>query len=868
MQKTYSRFLMNLLGAGLILFTTTYSMDYSLEDLEIFKAQNLITEEEYEVLKAELEGTSLINDEMIYSVVVNGRVRGTHLKLLKKDSYDYIPLIEFLDIIRFKNYDFEKNRISMKVGKELHKIDINWEQKVATLSDPNRKIQFNESAILKEGNEIYVEIELFKEIFTNSLEIDTKKLLLKTQLTFSTPFEIDASLENRLDNEFTRENKNEIIYTNKNRLFDIGYMRFNVQGELSKSKGENFETGWTGDLEYQGNLLYGELTTSYDVKEKMLGDTYLYYPEIYKNHSLEFGSYGTVERELGLSLKKEKGYFYVGKDIVIRENVPIGSRVELLYLGFPIAVQYAENGIVEFQNSEIKNDREYTLRVYEPNGKIYTIDINTAVDFRQQNKGEIEYDFKIREDHDSKKYASEGNIYYGLTENLTLGTGYIRSIDTSNEKIDYLDLFNAEAVYSNYVFRMPYTLVLGGEKGKEQRTKEYLEAQIQINNFKLRTEHQNFGLYYDLETVRSYTIEYNPGNGYSINSNYYINDYYNEGTEKNYDIGVSIYKNLMRDLLVTGEYSTGNSDGDEYSINLYYTGLHYVNTRLNNRWSDNGKDFESVLTLMNKNLWDALDFSIEFSYSNRDESRFTFRFDLNYDNWLSAGMFAGKNGEQNYKLGVDKVVDLKDITRNVESMNSSRVKVIAFVDENSNNIYDSGEKLVDNVEIKIGSQTEVTGDEGEAYFFGVPNGILYDLNPKIRKPSYSLGSNKIAVRGTNTGTIEAFIPLKAMVTLSGVFIVDEKLNLSDNDIKDIYDNTIIKIKDKEGKILENTIPDESGIFYVSGLFTESYSVEIAYLGDKLNIPPLIETIDLKYIEAKDNEIVLKFREKGIALLKN
>ena len=868
MQKIYSRFLMNLLGAVLILFTTTYSMDYSLEDLEIFKAQNLITEEEYAVLKAELEGTSLINDEMIYSVIVNGRVRGTHLKLLKKDSYDYIPLIEFLDIIRFKNYDFEKNRISMKVGKELHKIDINLEQKVATLSDSNRKIQFNESAILKEGNEIYVEIELFKEIFTNSLEIDTKKLLLKTQLTFSTPFEIDASLENRLDNEFTRENKNEIIYTNKNRLFDIGYMRFNVQGELSKSKGENFETGWTGDLEYQGNLLYGELTTSYDVKEKTLGDTYLYYPEIYKNHSLEFGSYGTVERELGLSLKKEKGYFYVGKDIVIRENVPIGSRVELLYLGFPIAVQYAENGIVEFQNSEIKNDREYTLRVYEPNGKIYTIDINTAVDFRQQNKGEIEYDFKIREDHDSKKYASEGNIYYGLTENLTLGTGYIRSVDTSNEKVDYLDLFNAEAVYSNYVFRMPYTLVLGGEKGKDQRTKEYLEAQIQINDFKLRTEHQNFGLYYDLETVRSYTIEYNPGNGYSIDSNYYINDYYNEGTEKNYDIGVSIYKNLMRDLLVTGEYSTGNSDGDEYSINLYYTGLHYVNTRLNNRWSDNGKDFESVLTLMNKNLWDALDFSIEFSYSNRDESRFTFRFDLNYDNWLSAGMFAGKNGEQNYKLGVDKVVDLKDITRNVESMNSSRVKVIAFVDENGNNIYDSGEKLVDNVEIKIGSQTEVTGDEGEAYFFGVPNGILYDLNPKIRKPSYSLGSNKIAVRGTNTGTIEAFIPLKAMVTLSGVFIVDEKLNLSDDDIKDIYDNTIIKIKDKEGKILENTIPDESGIFYVSGLFTESYSVEITYLGDKLNIPPLIETIDLKYIEAKDNEIVLKFREKGIALLKN
>ncbi|MCQ8212744.1 hypothetical protein NON08_09460 [Cetobacterium somerae] len=868
MKKTDSRFLKNLLSVGLILFTTSYSTDYSLEDLDAFKAQDLISEEEYEILKAELQGATLINDEMIYSVIVNGRVRGTHLKLLKKDGYDYIPLIEFLEIIRFKNYDFEKNKISMKVGKDLDNIDINWTQHTATLSNPNRKIQFKESEVFKDGNEIYIEIGLFKEIFTESLEIDPKKLLIKTYLTFSTPFEIDTSLENRLDNELTKENKNDIVYTNKNRFFDIGYMRFNVQGELSKNKGENFQTGWTGDLEYQGNLLFGEFTTSYDIKEKTLGDTYLYYPEIYKNHSLEFGSYGAVERELGLSLKKEKGYFYVGKDIVIRENVPIGSRVELLYLGFPIAVQYAENGIVEFQNSEIKNDREYTLRVHEPNGKIYTIDINTAVDFRQQNRGEIEYDFKIREDHNSKKYASEGNIYYGLTENLTLGTGYIRSIDTSNDRTQYIDLFNAEAVYSNYVFRMPYTLVLGGERGKEKRTKEYLEAQIQIYDFKVRTEHQNFGLYYDLETARSYTIEYNPGNGYSIDTNYYINDYYNDKTERNYDVGVSVYKNLMRDLLVTGEYSTGNNNGDEYSINLYYTGLHYVNTRLNNRWSENGKDFESVLTLMNKNLWDTLDFSIEFSYSNRDESRFTFRFDLNYDNWLSAGMFAGKNGAQNYKLGVDKVVDLKNVTRNIESMNSSRVKVIAFVDENSNNIYDSGEKLVDNVEIKIGSQKEVTAENGQAYFFGVPNGILYDLNPKIRKPSYSLGNNKIAVRGTNTGTIEAFIPLKAMMTLSGSFIVDKKLNLSEKDITDIYDNTLIKIKDKEGKVLENTIPDENGIFYVSGLFTESYSIEVDYLGEELNIPPLVEKIDLKYTEEKGNEIVLEFTEKGIVLLKN
>ncbi|MDX8335203.1 hypothetical protein [Candidatus Cetobacterium colombiensis] len=868
MKKRNSQFLKNLLGIGLILFTTTYSSDYSLEDLEVFKAQNLITEEEYEILKAEIEGTSSLNDEMLYSVLINGRVRSNNLKLLKKDGADYIPLMEFLNIIRFKNYELEKNGISMKVGKELNNIDIDWTKHTVILNNPNRKIEFNETQIIKEDNEIYLEVELFKSIFTNSLEIDTKKLTFKTQLTFITPIEIDISLDNKLDNEQRKESKNEFVYTNENKLFDVGYMRVNVQGELSKNKGENYETGWTGDLEYQGNLLYGEFTTAYDLKDETIGDTYFYYPEIYKNHSLEFGSYGTTQRELGLSLRKEKGYFYQGKNIVIRENVPIGSRVELLYLGFPIAVQYAENGIVEFENEEIKSDREYTLRVYDPSGKIYTIDINTAVDFRQQNKGELEYDFRVREDHDTGKYSSEGNIYYGLTENLTLGTGYIRSIETSDNKVEYLDIFNAEAVYSNSIYRMPYTLVLGTEKAKDKRTKEYLETQIQVNNFKFITEHQNFGLYYDLETVRTYTVEYNSNNGYLIDVNYYINDYYEEKTEKNYDAGVSIYKNLMRDLLVTTEYRKGNNQNDQYSLNLYYTGLHYLNTRLNNRWSENGKDYESVLTLMNKNIWDTFDFSIEFSYSNRDESKFTFRFDLNYDNWFRAGMFAGKNGQQNYRLGVDKVVDLKNITRNIESMDSSRVKVTAFIDENGNDIYDKGEKLVDNVEIKIGSQTEVTTEEGEAYFFGVPNGVLYNLNPKVRKPSYSLGNNKIAVRGTNTGTIEAYIPLKAMVTLSGIFVVDDKLNLSENDIKEIYDNIIIKIKDENGKVLENTIPDETGVFYVSELFTGSYNIEINYYGDKLDIPPLKQKIDLKYIEDKDNEIVLEFKEKGIILLKN
>lgn len=842
--------------------------EYTMEDLEILRSRNILTQEEYEILRDELQGTSSQNGEILYSLVINGRIKSNLFMTIQEGEKQYFPLMRFFEIIRFRNYEKRKDEIKMLLGKELEPLEINFAKGVALKGKKKVKIEFEKSQIRMTEDEIYIEQELFKELFLNSLETDKKKYSMKMNLNFTTPPEIDTALENSLDLAYSKEVQEELFYTNGNRWFDLGYTRVNVQAELSKDRGEKFTTGWTGDLEYQGGLLLGEFTTSYDVKEKELGDTYLYYPEIYRGHSLELGSYGSQTREWGASLKKEKGYFYEGKDIVIKENVPIGSRVELLYLGFPIDVKQVDDGIAEFRNSEIKSDRIYVLRVYTPDGRIYEIPINTAVDFRQQNAGQTEYDFRIREDHESKKYTSEANVYYGITESLTFGLGYTRMLEEEDEdKTRYVDTLTEELVYSDTIFRAPYTLVGGLEHGTFRRTKQYIEAQVEMGDFLLRTEQNRYGRYYDESLSRVYTLEYNPGTWYTFDTNYYKTHYHGDETEKDYDVGVSIYRNIMRDLLVTTEFAGSKNNGNEYTLNIYYTGFHSVNTRFNNRWYNDGKEYETALTLMNKNLWDIFDFTLEFSYSSSNDSKFTFRFDLDYDNWLSAGIFADGQGAQSYKLGLDKVMDLKNIRSNIESMDSSRVKAITFVDANKNNIYDPGEERVDNVEIKIGSQTEVTDEKGEAYFFGVPNGILYDLKPKIRKPSYSLGNTKITLRGKNTGTIEAYIPIKPMVTLTGAFIIDEALKLNENEKREIYENTLVRIIDSDGKTLENTLPDEYGIFHISGLLPEKYTLEILYLGERFNIPTMREDIELKYEKEDSSEMVLKFMEKGIALLK-
>ncbi|MGL5901560.1 MAG: hypothetical protein ACRCZO_02655, partial [Cetobacterium sp.] len=613
---------------ALILFVTTKILgtEFTSEELETLKERKLITLEEYEILKSELDGNLGQDGDIVYSLVINNRIRSNYFKLLKRNNKKYFPLFDFLDLIKFKNYDYEKNFISMNLGRDLYKVKIDFIKSLLSIQYLNENFNFSQEDIFKENTQLYIEEELFKKMFLNSLEIDSKKYSMKMNLYFQTPAEINTSLDNTFDRNDFGSRKGELLFTNNNKLFDLGYLLFDFSSEVNKRDNDKkFQSDWRGNLEYQGNLLYGQFNTTYDVKENELGDAYFYYPEIYKQHSLEFGSYKNIGREYGVSFRKEKGYFYDGKEIVIRENVPLGSRVELLYLGFPIEVKESEDGVIEFRNQEIKSDRTYTLKVYTPEGKIYDIEINTSVDFRQQNLGEVEYDFSAREDYTSKKTKTEANIYYGLTENLTLGTGFSREVE--NETSKYIDQYDGEIIYSNNIFRNPYTLVLGHQYDDINKAANYVEGQIDIKNFKFY--HQN--IRWKNEYEEQYTLEYNPNSFYSLDYNYYRNKDLDGIKDNDYNIGITINKSLFKNTLITAEATKYKKDSNEYNINIYYTGLHYFNTKWSNSFINDGKDYETVLTLTNKNLFDAVDFSVELGYSSNQESRVTLRFDILYD---------------------------------------------------------------------------------------------------------------------------------------------------------------------------------------------------------------------------------------------
>lgn len=842
----------------------TYSADFTLQELNELKNLNMLTEEEYQILLNELSGVQ--ERENFYSLKVNGaKVSDVYPVVIDGDKI-YLPVVNLFNSIGYKDYSIQSEILTATLGTDVRKVII----------------KPKDVGVLIEQSDFFIESEKFKDIFLRDMYIDRENDTISVRLNFETSSDIETYLQNVRDGLIDTQGSRELIFTSEKRAFDVGYMRFDFQAIANKSgtdsENRKLETDWTGNLEYQGPLLYGEFTAAYDVKNEELGNLSLYYPEIYKEHSLEIENNGSGgAREWGMTFRKEKGYYKIGKNYVIRENVPIGSKVELLYLGYSIDVKDAVDGTVEFNNSEIQENRRYTLRVYTPDGRIYTIDIDTATNYYQQNRGETEYDFSIYEEDAYDRYSINANIYHGLTENLTFGLGYKREPeDIGDRRIEYLEYLRGEGVYSNYIYRFPYTLVLGTERalntsiedneGRSNSDRYSYDGtyQIDIKDLRFIFKRANYGRYFNEKSDEEYSFIYNPKGVFQLSYDTSKTKYYDGTKERDESIGISLSKGY-KDVLMTLDYNKSLNEKDSYELNMYYNGFKKYNVQLSNYWLDGGKDLESVLKFTNKNIFSIFDYSLEFGYSEIYREKFTFRFTLNYDNWLTGEINVDESGAQRYSAGINRVVDLKNIKKPLESIDSSRVKVITFLDSNDNGVMDEDEERVEYVSVKIGDQEEDTDGNGEAMFYGVPNKIMYDLKPTIRKPSYTIGNTKIKVIGQQVGTVIAPIPVKPMVTITGEFKIDSSLNLSEKEIALFYENTLIKVIDETGKIVEYLNPESDGTFEVSGLYTRKYLLQIEYIGIDNKVKKLAESVQLGYYDDQENRFIIHLDREKLTL---
>lgn len=874
----------------LILFAITSILAQANQDMEALK--KIMSPEDYAIITntyTQKEG------KQIYDLMINGELKSKSYSVWYKNQNMYFSLFNFLEAINFKNYhqDLKTGDITLLVGDSLEEIKISVKNNY--INYPIEKLKLLKDDLILDGREIYIKSDIFKSVFLRNLRISQEEQKINMNLNFSTPEEINLRLKLTKNSLNEEKLKDEIIYKNKNKLLEAGYLRTEVNKIFTRDKNsedDSFQDDWEARLEYQGAFLYGELNAEYDVKEHLLGDVKLTYDDIYNKHTLELSSFRYGDkgaRENGIRFWKDKGYLVTGsKEYILTEDVPIGSRVELIYLGTVIDIQTAENGQVVFANRNIKEDREYTLRVYTEDGKIYEKIINTTSDYNQQNKGEWEYNFDIREDHASDRYRINAITYYGLTDSLTAGAGYIKEPRTINNKYEYLDKGRGELVFSNSIKGYQYTLRAGGEKAfnnyvddvtlksTEDEYKYDLLGQIDFKDLRFKYQQENYGKYYYDKFEKVLSARWKPIKPLELEwekvwkEKYRDLSYSEEERKQEGDRYRVEYSKSWKSLLLTAEYqkSTLFDEEDEYSLNLYYTGFRTFTTRFENTWNEDGK-YETAFSIFS-NGNDLFDYTLEARYSEETKDSLTFRFNLNYNNWFNFESEADKKGNQRYKVGIDRITDLRNPKANIRSIESSPVEVTAFIDMNNNDKFDEGEKIAKNIEIKLAGETKKTDKDGKAIFYGIPNRVLYDLNAEIKRPSLLQTPVPLKVEGKNTATIEAYLPIKPMTTLTGQINVAEMLGLSELEKMKIYENIIITIKDISGKELEVTMPDETGTFDVSGLLPTEYLIEVNYIGIDYSIKGINEVIQLSYIEkGKDgNLFVFNFDKEGIKLMKN
>ena len=114
--------------------------------------------------------------------------------------------------------------------------------------------------------------------------------------------------------------------------------------------------------------------------------------------------------------------------------------------------------------------------------------------------------------------------------------------------------------------------------------------------------------------------------------------------------------------------------------------------------------------------------------------------------------------------------------------------------------------------------------------------------------------NRIKIKGRTSSTLVAYIPVKPLLTLTGIINIDSSLNKTQKEKMVMYSELLIKVKDLDGKVLDMSIPDETGVFEISGLLPKKYYLEVAYLGATYNIGKLDKIIQLSYLDPVKNNL--------------
>lgn len=834
----------------------------------------------------------------LYSFNFNKKIKTSGTKVyLIGDEKTYVELQDFLKIIGITNNKWidEKFTIDMENIYNQEKV-INLEKKYVISND--KKILFKDE-IIEKDEKIYVDIDFLPNLLgIKELERDDNKLTVDISTSFRLPIEL-TNIRKYRQEEFKKNEKEEKekVYSTK-KLFEAGNLR-TIYNYRKNFQASNYETK-TVDVEYLGPLLYGDFETYYGIYPEVKNyQTRLTYRNVYNNHAIIFGDTsvnlprvlsGTIGGLRGISFKKDEKLVgeYDNDKVTITGSAPLGKFVELYQNGKLISYEDVIAGQYIFKDIPLlfASDLFYVI-IYNLDGSVTKEKLNRYYGERLEKVGEFGFNIQIGKSTYDKYDEFIGEINYGLSQNLTLKTGFYdlkynafySKYNPQENKItklgilyasDYsknpynleVNTFTSNGYNTDYTYKYSqifkdYRIDLeGGEysKNTQKRINKKYEIGVDLSKDRFIRENVNFGIKYRAKEY-SYSQEVSEvGAVLRIGFQNFIPEY---GYSKNLINGATYHDFSVR------SYYFGN-----YSI---YAGI--THTALND--FDETKYKIEVVSRYNKDR--GIRYKSYYEKSDRYGDVFGVSFEIDYDSWFSGyANYTKSNGISHIDSGftLDKIINLSDLNTKVTSVENTNVKGIVYVDTNNNGRYDEGiDKPLPRTDVNVYGKSSITDENGRYSIGNLSPNSEYDLKIYPQNPLYKAKVDAYKLIPNPAAPIDLDIPVYTRKIVSGMInFPSEKLR--EKYLKTLYLNIIDK---KTGKKLEVSIPENDGFYVMENLIAGEYLITLEsvekpgeiLLEKELKITPELREINMDLnVEGDENEKDERLAFNAIVISRN
>jgi len=785
----------------------------------------------------------------------------------------YVPLNSFIEFTGIKTLEVDTvNKNVTGTVATLNQFKQIKEEKFFTT--------YSNSRYLEKEEEIFVEIQSLKKVLNlKNLFWDENRSFLAVDLGYLLPFEVKDIQEKKrydldsVDGTVKIEDK---IITPEKKLFSPGVLRLEYFLSDFEDRGtQNFSAL------YNNQLLYGEFnvqTTLYP--ETKLNLITLKYRDKLEDKVITFGDV-SLEKNNVLSVKENfiRGFnitdngFYTeiesGK-LTIRGPVANGTTVELYQNDILLALQVVttSNEYVFEDISIFGFEENFMLKFYYPNGRIEERDITVMNDNDIQDKGESDYSIQLGESDNS--IAASAKYLYGVSDNITLGTRYLKANSTDiedlegNEESNEFNIAEGILILRTRAKKNPTLYRLNWLADLDNNGDGTFRSRINKRLWKFDTE-----LYYDeysdeLTEVERNEREYGALISHQLGNFAYTLGYevseFLDGDETTYSLDTRYYLNDSTRLQLNNMYREFEREDNEYEgrFSIAYSGFEKFNTIFrsqgiykNGEWSD---EFYSIgIAKRNREFRkNDVDYSAEVSYSD-EEWKFTIYFTYYLTDWLS---FPTRftNDDQEAGVAVEKTFILSRLFKESSNPEPNEAWVEGFVyrDENLNNIKDPEEEAYEGIDISVGGLTATTNKDGYYYVDALPSNYVYDVTPayKTVDPLLRFTQDQYKVKPIPaTGqrldfTLSPIIAIFGDVELTNKDFSPQKKARAFQQVK-IY---IIR----GGEIVSSNTAESDGFFTVEDIIPGKYKVEAKYLGEEeLEIEKVSYELDVKKSESGD-----------------